>query len=83
MRASEIETYDDLTRYIKLEVSRQTQTKKIVILELPEAPFKKFLKLVKFYLRDNKNEKQARLMDSNIANFQVKINGFTTKVTRK
>lgn len=84
MRSSDITCYADMETYIKLEIARQTQTKRTVELELPERFFFKLLKLIQFYLKDEPKEREAKkVFDDSIKTYWVRINRIQTEVIRK
>lgn len=84
MIASEIETYQDLIKFLKLEVHKQTKESRIVRIRLSEKLFLMMVKFVQFYLRHDVNEKAARIKIDNTADrFEVRINGYLTKVEKK
>lgn len=82
MRKEEIEGTQDLIKYVKLELVRQTQKKKTLILELPDRLYFKLMKLVIFCLKD-KEENARKEIDEKSIKFIVRINGTFSIITRK
>jgi hypothetical protein len=82
MRLEDVIGTEDLIKYVKLELVKQTQKKKTMTLDLPENLFFKLMKLIMFCLRD-KEERAKGEIDYKTVKFLVKINGTFTIVTRK
>lgn len=75
-----INTYAELIEFIKKQLIEQTSgKKKIVRFELSEVMFIKLSKLIKFYIRDNPNERFRDVEVTKESKFiRVKINGIQT-----
>lgn len=82
MRLEDVIGTEDLIKYVKLELVKQTQKKKTMTLELPEHLFFKLMKYVMFCLK-HKEEKAKEEINYKTVKFLVKINGTFTIVTRK
>ncbi len=77
MRLEDIEGTEQLCSYIHLELVRQTQTKKTLVLQLPEKLFYKLIKLIQFYVKDD------RAVSPDCVKFFVRINGTLSIITKK
>lgn len=84
MRIEEINSYDSLQRYIRIQMATQLATKRIVAIELPEEWFFKLWKLVQFCLKYNPTELKAKEdIFPECKKMTMKVNKVFTIVTRK
>lgn len=84
MRAEDISSYEDLQKYIKLELATQTIKRKTVQFQLTEEWFFKLDKLIRFALKHDQNEKGViGIIDPTCKKLVMKINKVFTVVTRK
>lgn len=84
MRVEDIHSYEDLQKYVKLELARQTLKRKTIELELPEEWFFKFAKLIRFSLKHD--EKERGIIDEvsiDCKKYVLKVNRIFTIVKRK
>lgn len=84
MKIEDINSFADLEVFIRLEIARQTKTKKSVQLELNEKWFFKFAQLIVFSLKTDPTEKHvSKEIDKDCKKYLLKINRVFTIVTRR
>lgn len=84
MIANEIDSYEKLEKFLRLELARQTQKAHTMEVELPEVWFFKLAKLICFALRDDPNERWvARGLGEDCQKYVVKMNRIFTVVKRE
>lgn len=75
MSLSEVNSYEDLERYIKKEIARMTAEKIAVELRLNDKWFVKLAKLVSFSMKNNESEKvNKQRLQEDCTRFAIRIN---------
>lgn len=85
MKIEDVNGTKDLMEYIKIEVAKQTVGRPVTVkLELPEKLYFKFIKLILFYIKDRPDERYRDWpIEEESKRFNIRVNGFLTKVYRK
>lgn len=83
MRAVDINNYQDLERYIKLELAQQTTTRVKAEIELPALWFTKLIKFLRYYMRNDTREKEIQQeLPKDLKKFYIEINKVRTTIIR-
>jgi hypothetical protein len=79
----EDDTYEHILAYMNVEMAQQTQSRRVVHIQLPKSAFFKLAKFIQFCIRDKEDERYRQYkLTEEVFNYEVRMNGFLVKVER-